>query len=44
MKIIKYRRSSWTELVARLEEGRSNFKILSDKPIRRKLLYWVIKK
>jgi hypothetical protein len=36
VRVIKYRRLRWAGLVARMEEGRSAFKILTDKPTYRK--------
>ena len=36
--MIKYRRLGWADNVARMEEGRSAFKILTDKPTRNRPL------
>ena len=38
--VIKSRRLRWAGHVARMEEGRSAFKILTDKPTGKRLLTW----
>ena len=38
VRVIKYRRLRWAVHVARTEEGRSAFKILTGKPTRKRLL------
>ena len=38
MRVIKSRKLRWAGRVARMEEGRSDFKILTDKPKGNKLL------
>ena len=38
VRVIKYRRLRWAQHVARMEESRSAFKILTNKPTGRRLL------
>ena len=40
VKVIKSRRLRWAGHVARMEEGKSVFKILTDKPIGKRPLEW----
>ena len=55
VRVIKYRRSRWAEHVARMEEGRSAFKVLTGKPTGKRplgrpmrngrtILEWILKK